>query len=161
LQFFIAALTTSRSEEVEAALADAKFVFPRACAHRVVLSNDRGLCNLRRWRCWKRASFSTQRSTPTPDLYVRDGTYATTNYGTWQQMQAKQGATDLQRQIFMKFDLTGVAGSVGSAKLKVWGRRSNTNDSAFAVAVKGVADTAWSESTTNCLPSAARWPRNR
>ncbi|HEX8339554.1 MAG TPA: DNRLRE domain-containing protein [Tepidisphaeraceae bacterium] len=84
---------------------------------------------------------------PVGDTYVRDGMYASTNYGTWQQIQAKQGPTDLQRQVYAKFDLTGVSGTVSNAKLRVHARRSNTVDATFGISVKGVADTTWGETT--------------
>jgi hypothetical protein len=83
--------------------------------------------------------------TPTADTFVRDGSYATTNYGTWQQIQAKQGATDLQRQVYAKYNILGVSGTISQAKLRLHGRRSNTNDAAFSISVKGVADTSWGE----------------
>jgi hypothetical protein len=86
--------------------------------------------------------------TPIADTYVRDGGSASTNYGEYGLLQAKQGAAGVQRQIFTKFDLSGVNESISNARLRVYGKRSNTNDASFAIAVKKLETNSWSEETT-------------
>lgn len=82
------------------------------------------------------------------DAYVRDGTYATTNYGTATTIDIK-GDPDAgyNRKGFIKFDLTGRSGtSVASALLKVY---VNAASASTPVKVYGLAGSdSWNESGT-------------
>ncbi|MGN6625881.1 MAG: CBM96 family carbohydrate-binding protein [Tepidisphaeraceae bacterium] len=86
--------------------------------------------------------------TPTADTFVRDGTSAGNVYGSYALLQSKQGAAGVQRQIYEKFDLSGLSGSISHATLQIYGNRSNTNDSTFSIAAAGMSDNSWSEGST-------------
>jgi photosystem II stability/assembly factor-like uncharacterized protein len=74
---------------------------------------------------------------PSADAYVRDGTSAATNFGTATTLQVKSTTTvGTNRIAYLRFPLTGVAGAVSAAKLRLYGSRPSTQiqtDSAFAV----------------------------
>jgi hypothetical protein len=81
---------------------------------------------------------------PAADAYVRDGTNAGANFGTATTLQVKtQNTSGNTRWAYLRFSLTGVSGTVSSAKLRLHGSRPSTNstpDSAFAV-----SSNSWSE----------------
>ncbi|TFW16805.1 polysaccharide lyase family 8 super-sandwich domain-containing protein [Duganella callida] len=54
---------------------------------------------------------------PVADAYVRDGTYAATNYGATTSMVLKKDSAGYYRKGFLKFDLSAVSGTVDSARL--------------------------------------------
>jgi hyaluronate lyase len=56
---------------------------------------------------------------PTADAYVRDGTYANTNYGTVGNMTVKNEVVGYDRKTLLKFDLSSINGKIASAKLKL------------------------------------------
>jgi hyaluronate lyase len=61
---------------------------------------------------------NTQSLTPSADAYVRDGTYASSNFGTATTLTVKQDATGYARKSLLKFDLSSVTGgTITSAKL--------------------------------------------
>lgn len=103
---------------------------------------------------WSAATSATTSSsastdyTTNGDAYVRDGTYATTNYGTALTIDIK-GDPDAgyNRKGFVKFDLTGRSGtSVASALLKVY---VNAASASTPVKVYGLAgNDGWIESGT-------------
>lgn len=95
------------------------------------------------------ASTSTADSAPTADTYVRDGSYAGTNYGTSNDLSVKTGPTDYTRYAYLKFDLSSFTAPVLSAKLRLYGQRSNTVDSSLQFAVREVSDTSWTETGLN------------
>ena len=81
---------------------------------------------------------------PIEDAYVRDGTYASTNFGTPALLNVKsdEGA-NLTRHAYLKFDL-GSLPSVSAAKFRVYGRLTAADTVRAALyPVSGV----WSEST--------------
>src|SRR5207249_263624 len=47
---------------------------------------------------------------PVADAYVRDGSYATKNFGALDQLLVKLNRTGYDRQAFVKFSLSGVTG---------------------------------------------------
>lgn len=97
------------------------------------------------------------------DASVRDGAYANTNYGTAAELItkqssggynhtnyaasteriAKQSFGGYNRWSYLRFDLSGVTGTVPSAKLRVWGRLGAAGS--FATGVYPVASTSWAE----------------
>jgi hypothetical protein len=80
--------------------------------------------------------------------YVRGGTYASTNFGSVNDLVVKNWSNDNEtRHAYLKFDLAGVS-SIADAKLRVFGRVSGSTGS-VAVNVYNAADTSWSESAIN------------
>jgi beta-glucanase (GH16 family) len=55
--------------------------------------------------------------TPTADAYVRDGSYANTNYGSTNTLAIKSDAADYNRQSYLEFDLSQVTGKIQQATL--------------------------------------------
>lgn len=84
---------------------------------------------------------------PTADAYVRDGTYASTNYGTATDLLAKQSTTSYRRISYLKFDLSAVSGTLASAKLRLHARLSGPNAGTISGAVYPVSNSTWSETT--------------
>jgi hypothetical protein len=81
---------------------------------------------------------------PIEDAYVRDGTYATANYGTSTFLHVKSDTTaSYTRDTYLKFDL-GALATVSSATFRVYGRLTAADIvRATLYPVSGV----WSEST--------------
>ncbi|MCZ8520467.1 DNRLRE domain-containing protein [Paenibacillus mucilaginosus] len=93
--------------------------------------------------------------TAAADAYVRDGSYAGTNYGGDGSLVVKSDAAGYQRQSYLRFDLAPVTGAVTQAKLRLvpalTGMAGMTHEAHL------VSDSAWGESTLtwNNRPSAA------
>ncbi len=91
------------------------------------------------------ASITTTMLSPAANAYVRDGSYAGQNFGGSSTL-AVQGGTSGNNQIsFLKFDLTGLTGTVQQATLyltPVTVSQTNTNN-----AVSYVANNSWAENT--------------
>ena len=87
--------------------------------------------------------------TPIADTYVNGGA-STTNYGTTTSMITKTSSTD--RYAYLKFDLSGVSGSITSAKLKLF---TKSLSSASTRSVYALSNDSWSETdiTWNNKPS--------
>ena len=88
----------------------------------------------------------TQAIAPSDDAYVYGGA-ASTNYGQDAELRVKVASTDgSKRETFLKFPLSSVS-SVGEAKLRVWGRTSDTGS--LTVNGQHLNDVAasWSENT--------------
>ena len=80
---------------------------------------------------------------PVADAYVRSGTSAGTNFGTATTVDVKSTTdANTKRNGFLRFSLAGVAATVLSAKLRLYG---NAVTSAKATNVHSVADITWSE----------------
>jgi hypothetical protein len=62
---------------------------------------------------------ATTDDTPTRDAYVRDGAYATTNFGTDVALAVKNSATDFSRRTWLAFDISHFA-SITTAKLRLF-----------------------------------------
>ncbi|WP_052487682.1 CBM96 family carbohydrate-binding protein [Gordoniibacillus kamchatkensis] len=88
------------------------------------------------------------------DAFVRDGTYAKTNYGAGATLDVKADATSYARQAYIKFDMSSFGGSVANAKVTL------VPTSVAKVGVTNeahpVSDNSWKESTLtwNNKPSA-------
>jgi len=94
---------------------------------------------------------------PVADCYVRDGSYADTNYGLADTLATKSDAgTGYNRWTYLKFDLSSITGSINGAVFRVYGAISNTRNTNLTVVIYPVADTAWSETgiTWNNRPPA-------
>jgi hypothetical protein len=89
------------------------------------------------------ASSSVVTLNPTADTFVRDGTNASNSYGTQGTVEAKAGS-GYTRQAFLKFDLTGISGTVNDAVLRVRGKLNSVDN--VPIVAKEVADNTWTES---------------
>jgi glucose/arabinose dehydrogenase len=79
------------------------------------------------------------------DGYVRDGTGAARNYGGDKQLLVKTSPyADSSRTSFLKFDLSTL-GTVGSAKLRLFGRLEDTSATSVTTGIFAATDTDWSE----------------
>lgn len=82
--------------------------------------------------------------TPTADTYVRDGTYANTNFGTVSTLQVKTTSnTGLNRNAYFAFSLNGVS-SVNRATLRIC---VDTNDGTSVPLDVFTSTPLWSENT--------------
>ena len=82
---------------------------------------------------------------PAADAYVRSGTYVDTNFGTAVTLDVKYtNTTTTMRNAFLRFSMAGVAATVTSAKLRLYGHAATT---AKATSVYSVADITWGETT--------------
>lgn len=81
----------------------------------------------------------------TDDAYVRDGSYANTNYGSAATMMVKADGAGYNRSSFVKYDLSSITGAVTSAKIQLVptfeGKEGIINQ------VNLVTDSTWSQST--------------
>lgn len=86
---------------------------------------------------------------PLEDAYVRNGAYASNNYGTEAGLMAKTGSVDYTRRTYLKFGLDTLAGSfVAKAVLRLY--LTATDITSFEpVAAYEVADNAWTETGIN------------
>lgn len=86
---------------------------------------------------------------PIADSYVRDGSYASTNYGAETTMVVKSDATGYNRNSYMKFDYHSFTDTaVVSALLELYVSGVNT-DATRTISVYGITDTTWGEMTIN------------
>ncbi|MEO7802155.1 MAG: DNRLRE domain-containing protein, partial [Ginsengibacter sp.] len=96
---------------------------------------------------------------PIADAFVRNGTYATTNYGLDTSLIVKgSSSAGFARNSYLKFNLSSL-GNVSSAKLRVYG---NNIDDATAVSLSayGIDNDAWTETAIiwNNSPTTASAP---
>lgn len=90
------------------------------------------------------------------DAYVRDGGSASTNFGTAAELQVQSSATaGSNRESYFRFDLTTVSG-IARAKLRLYGKLSDTSGTNVPLGAYAVSDTTWTETgiTWNNKPSA-------
>ena len=91
--------------------------------------------------------------------YVRNGSYAGTNYGNDGQLIVKRsGTVGNTRESYLRFDLSTLPtdpAAITGVKLRVWGRQSATG-TGVNVAAYSVSNTSWSETgiTWNTKPAA-------
>lgn len=86
---------------------------------------------------------------PIADSYVRNGTYATTNYGTADVMMVKADATSYARKAYMTFNYNTYTGTnANSAKIKLFVSNVNTEPTR-TLKIYGVTDENWSETGIN------------
>ncbi|MFI7606516.1 DNRLRE domain-containing protein [Micromonospora sp. NPDC049366] len=89
------------------------------------------------------ASAATLTFTPTADTYVQSDT-ASTNYGTSTQIVVDDSPV---RRLFLRFSVSGVSGTVTSAKLRLRAISGNSG-SATGGTVRAMSNTTWSETGT-------------
>ncbi|WP_169743790.1 polysaccharide lyase family 8 super-sandwich domain-containing protein [Deinococcus misasensis] len=97
------------------------------------------------------STFTTQ---STADAFVRDGTYASTNYGSNTYMDVRVAGSGYNAVSYVKFNLSGLAG-VGAGQLqnavvRLYGKLndSNQNYTSTTVQARGTSG-SWSEATVN------------
>jgi hypothetical protein len=79
------------------------------------------------------------------DAYVRDGTYATQNFGTTTDLIVKKSANvGNSRETYLRFDISSVSANATSVKLRLFGA-SSTATQAVAMSLIGSTDASWSE----------------
>lgn len=79
------------------------------------------------------------------DAYVRDGAYASTNFGSTQELIAKASSSAGNNRIgYFQFDLSGVD-TIASAKLKLFGKLSGTGETSVKTNLLDVASQSWVE----------------
>jgi hypothetical protein len=89
------------------------------------------------------------------DTYVRDGTYAASNFGTATALEIKKNSSSgYTRETWLRFDLSSVA-SASSAKLRLYGKLSEAMTGGVTVTVSSSTNTTWSETalTWNTRPA--------
>jgi Bacterial Ig domain/IPT/TIG domain/Beta-propeller repeat/Carboxypeptidase regulatory-like domain len=86
---------------------------------------------------------------PTADAYVKDGTTATTNFGTATELQT-QVAMGANRETYLKFDTTATTG-VARAQIRLYGRLSDLSVGNIPAGVFPVALTTWIESGSGSI----------
>ncbi|MFD8320787.1 polysaccharide lyase family 8 super-sandwich domain-containing protein [Kitasatospora purpeofusca] len=92
----------------------------------------------------------------TADAYIRDGSYADTNYGGDSQIVVKNSTTGYTRRGLLAFDISTVTATPKRAVLWVNGRTDETTDTQATLTAYGVTAT-WSEGsvTWNNRPALA------
>lgn len=82
---------------------------------------------------------------PAADAYIRNGSYASTNYGNDTALAVKgSSSSGYTRKSYLKFSLGSVS-SVTSAKLRIYGRNTD-NTSNIAIWLYGADNDNWTES---------------
>ncbi|NUR69620.1 MAG: polysaccharide lyase 8 family protein [Hamadaea sp.] len=82
---------------------------------------------------------------PMADAYVRDGSYASTNYGSDSALVVKNDATGYARRSFLKFDLSGLPAAPRRAILWVYGETADSAGTHTAFSAYGVSVDSWTE----------------
>lgn len=85
--------------------------------------------------------------TPVADAFVREGTFAGTNFGAANALFVKNGGGDT-REAYLKFDVSS-AGAVGSAVLRMDARLQNASTPDTRVGIFAVTETGWVEGNGN------------
>ena len=98
---------------------------------------------------------AVQAVAPLADAYVRDGSFAGSNFGKAAEVLVKKSGSGFNREGLLKFDLSAFGTSVGSAKLRLFGRLQDSSASNVVTQVYGTA-ASWSETavTWNTRPAS-------
>jgi hyaluronate lyase len=93
--------------------------------------------------------------TATANTYVRDGSYASTNYGDETTMVIKLASSGYDRISVLSFDTASITGTVERAILWVSGHVSDSGGNQTSVTAYGLSSTSWTETavTWNTAPS--------
>lgn len=92
--------------------------------------------------------------------YVRDGKYASDNFGTAADLIVRKGAGNGNTyESYLKFDVSTLpltAPLVSAAKLRLFGKLSDTNTASMPLSVYSASDTTWAETsiTWNTKPAS-------
>lgn len=91
---------------------------------------------------------------PIADAYVRDGSFASTNFGTTTNLDVKNSSSGFNRIAFLKFSLTNIS-TVSAAKLRLYGSFMTTSGTSPMTAHQQL-DNTWTETgiTWNNMPAA-------
>ena len=95
--------------------------------------------------------------TPNADAFVRDGNYSNTNYGSDPELFVKESSSGFNRQSFLKFDVSSLAGqTITSAKLVMEATSGGADFGSTTIQVKSVVEDSWLESgiTWNNKPNS-------
>lgn len=85
----------------------------------------------------------------TADAYVRDGTYAGSNFGSAPDLVVKRSVNaGNSRETFVSFDISAVS-DIATGKLRLYGRLSDTTAASLVATVYPAPGAAWGESTIN------------
>lgn len=86
---------------------------------------------------------------PVADAYVNGGGNALVNYGSASLLRVKSSSAsaDLNRQSYLRFDLTRISGSLNAVKLRVYGAVTDGGGTAVDVQACEVADDQWAENS--------------
>ncbi|MBA2945893.1 polysaccharide lyase family 8 super-sandwich domain-containing protein [Streptomyces himalayensis] len=92
---------------------------------------------------------------PTADAYVRDGSYAATNYGTDTTLVVKNTTAGYARRSFLKFDVSGLPAAPRRAVLWVYGRTADNGGTQSTVSAYSASNDSWTETglTWNSQPA--------
>ncbi len=105
---------------------------------------------------WLRVTPGARTITTNTATFVRGGEYASKNYGGWPDLVTKRSNNPgSSRDSYLKFDLT-TAGAISTAKLRLYGRISDTANASLVTDVLNASNTTWSENamTWNNKPAA-------
>ncbi|MFS4454931.1 DNRLRE domain-containing protein [Maribacter sp. 2304DJ31-5] len=93
---------------------------------------------------------------PIADSYVRNGTYADTNFGTDAGLTVKIDGGSYTRNTFLRFDLSSIPETIVEATLRLVPLGGGTTPQNTNVEIKFVSDDNWNETgiTWNTKPSA-------
>ncbi|MEV4411520.1 polysaccharide lyase family 8 super-sandwich domain-containing protein [Catellatospora sp. NPDC049609] len=92
---------------------------------------------------------------PTADAYVRDGGYATANYGADSTLVVKNDGTGYARRSYLKFDLTSLPAAPKRAVLWVSGNTADSVGTHTTISAYAVSADGWTENavTWNTAPA--------
>lgn len=79
------------------------------------------------------------------DTYVRDGQYSATNYGSAASLYVKNSSAGYNRIAYLRFDLSGVRGTIVGATLQLYGRNTGSSNYSGNLSVYPAASTTWAE----------------
>lgn len=96
---------------------------------------------------------STNTLIPISDAYVRNGTYASINYGNDTSLITKSAKINYTRLSYLKFSLSSLS-NISSAKLRIYGRNTD-NTSSISISSYGIDNDTWTENniTFNNAPT--------
>ncbi len=94
--------------------------------------------------------------TPVADAFVRNGSSANSNFGSDSRLIVKNSGSNFTRESYLRFDLSGIQGSINSARLELV-PESSTSPGSTDIQVRYVSNDSWSESgiTWNNRPGAS------
>ncbi len=105
------------------------------------------------------AKFTVDLSTPvyTPpssvtaiaDAYVRNGTYASTNYGTAGSLIIKKDGTGYNREVFLKFNVADLPLNTDNVKLRLYVNYANTTATNVPWIAQFASNSSWTETGIN------------
>ena len=76
---------------------------------------------------------------------MRDGQYSGTNFGSATSLYVKNSSSGYNRVAYLRFDLSGVRGTIVGATLQLYGRNTGGSTYKGTLSVYPVASTTWAE----------------